>query len=117
MDYYKFITQIAKNKNEFFCLSDTDARELYKTKKQLFPCQQAEVIAAAKNLLGTNSGEILVGNEESEYWDKIQSDRQDKVSGKIKVQPTSKKERGKDKIVKKYENAVRNTHKFFDDGE
>ena len=79
--------------------------------------KQAEVIAAAKNLLGTNSGEILVGNEESEYWDKIQSDRQDKISGKIKVQPTCKKERGKDKIVKKYENAVRNTHKFFDDGE
>ena len=79
--------------------------------------KQAEVIAAAKNLLGTNSGEILVGNEESQYWDKIQSDRQDKISGKVKVQPTCKKERGKDKIVKKYENAIRNTHKFFDDGE
>ena len=79
--------------------------------------KQAEVISAAKNLLGTNSGEILTGNEESEYWEKIQSDRQDKISGKVKVKPSFKKERGKDRIVKQYEHAIRNTHKFFDEGE
>ena len=79
--------------------------------------KQAEVIASAKNLLGNNHGEILTGKDESEYWEKIQSDRQDKISGKVKVKPTSKKERGKDRLVKKYETTVRNTHKFFDDGE
>ena len=79
--------------------------------------KQAEVIAAAKNLLGANSGEILTGSDESEYWEKIQSDRQDKISGKVKVKPAIKKERGKDRLVKKFENSVRNTHKFFDDVE
>jgi len=79
--------------------------------------KQAEVIAAAKNLLGASSGEILTGSDETEYWEKIQSDRQDKISGKIKVKPAIKKERGKDRLVKKFENSVRNTHKFFDDAE
>ena len=79
--------------------------------------KQAEVIASAKNLLGNSSGEILSGAAESEYWDKIRVDRQDKISGKIKVKPSTKKERGKDRVVRKYEEAIRNSHKFFDDGE
>ena len=79
--------------------------------------KQAEVIASAKNLLGNSSGEILSGVAESEYWDKIRVDRQDKISGKIKVKPSTKKERGKDRVVRKYEEAIRNSHKFFDDGE
>ena len=79
--------------------------------------KQADVIASAKNLLGNSSGEILSGVAESEYWDKIRVDRQDKISGKIKVKPSTKKERGKDRVVRKYEEAIRNSHKFFDDGE
>ena len=80
--------------------------------------KQSEVLASAKNLLGNSCGEILSGVEESEYWDKIRIDRQDKISGKIKVKPSTKKERGKDRVVRKYEEAIRNnSHKFFDDGE
>ena len=78
--------------------------------------KQAEVIASAKNLIGSANGDILAGTEESEYWEKISSDRDDKISGRIKVKPAAKKERGKDRVVRKFEENVRNTHKFFDDG-
>ena len=78
--------------------------------------KQAETITSAKGLMGNNTGEILTGKEESNYWEKIRSDREDKISGKVKVKPTSKKERGKDRVVKNYEQAVRNTHKFFEEG-
>ena len=77
--------------------------------------KQAEVIASAKNLVGSGGGEILTGKEESQYWEKIRSDREDKISGKIKVKPVSKKERGKDRVVRKYDQSVRNTHKFFEE--
>jgi La-related protein 7 len=77
--------------------------------------KQAEVIASAKNLVSSSNGEILTGKEETEYWDKIHSDREDKISGKIKVKPVSKKERGKDRVVRKYDQSVRNSHKFFEE--
>lgn len=78
--------------------------------------KQAETLISAKGLMGNSNGEILTGEEESAYWNKIRSDREDKISGKVKVISASKKERGKDRVVKKYEQEVRNTHKFFDEG-
>ena len=78
--------------------------------------KQAETISSVKGLVSKCSGEILTGEEESAYWDKIQSDRIDKITGKIKITSTAKKERGKDRVVKKYEEAVRNKHKYFDEG-
>ena len=77
--------------------------------------KQAETIAGAgKGIVGV-PGEILRGQEETDYWTKIQKDRQDKISGKVPKVGGQKKMRGKDRVVKKYEETVRNTHRFFDD--
>jgi len=76
--------------------------------------KQAETISGAgKSIVGV-PGEILKAHEETSYWEKIRKDRQDKVSGKV-PKTGAKRMRGKDRLVKKYEETVRNTHRFFDD--
>ena len=76
--------------------------------------KQAETISGAgKGIVGV-PGEILKAQEETDYWAKIRKDRQDKVSGKV-PKTGAKRMRGKDRVVKKYEETVRNTHRFFDD--
>ena len=74
--------------------------------------KQAELIAGAKGIVGV-AGVILSGDEETDYWSKIRQDRSDKLSGKVQV--SAPKVRGKDRLVKKFETVVRNTHQFFDD--
>lgn len=76
--------------------------------------KQAETIAGAKGIVGS-LGQILVGEEETKYWEKLRNDRENKLSGNVKV-PGNKK-RGRDRLVKKHENAVSNTHRFFDDND
>ena len=45
--------------------------------------KQAETIAGAgKGIVGV-PGEILKGQEETDYWTKIRKDRQDKIGGKV----------------------------------
>ena len=45
--------------------------------------KQAETIAGAgKGIVGV-PGEILKGQEETDYWAKIKKDRQDKIGGKV----------------------------------
>lgn len=52
---------------------------------------------------------ILSGDEEQVYWDKMLKDRQDKFNKKIKV-----KQRGRDKLLKKAEKVL-GKHIKFDD--
>lgn len=54
------------------------------------------------------SAQILSGETEKTYWDKIKQDRDDKLSKKVKVE----KLRGRTKLMKKV-----NTHIKFDDDE
>ena len=46
-------------------------------------------------------------------------DREDKISGKIKVSNGPKKQRGKDRIIKKFHEMQQkeNAHKYFNEGE
>merc|ERR1719394_943756 len=60
---------------------------------------QAKTLSNAK-ILGNS--EILAGQVEKDYWAKIMKDREDKISGKIKVSNGTKKQRGKDRIIKKF---------------
>lgn len=53
--------------------------------------------------------EVLEGQKESDYWDKLQKQREEKLSKK-----TRKKERGKDKLMKKAENIL-GKHITFDE--
>merc|ERR1712110_837422 len=75
---------------------------------------QAKTLSNAK-ILG--NAEILTGQVEKDYWAKIMKDREDKISGKIKVSSGTKKQRGKIRIIKKFHEMQQkeNAHKFFND--
>jgi len=77
---------------------------------------QAKTLSNAK-ILGNS--EILAGQVEKDYWGKIMKDREDKISGKIKVSNGPKKQRGKDRIIKKFHEMQQkeNAHKYFNEGE
>ena len=62
---------------------------------------------------------ILLGQVEKDYWGKIMKDREDKISGKIKVSNGPKKQRGKDRIIKKFHEMQQkeNAHKYFNEGD
>jgi La-related protein 7 len=77
--------------------------------------EQAKTLANAK-ILGNS--EILSGQGEEEYWEKIMKDREAKVSGKVKVPNAGKKQRGKLRIIKKFEKSIQqheNSHCYFND--
>lgn len=77
---------------------------------------QAKTLANAK-ILGQS--EILSGESEENYWQKIKDDREAKLSGKIKKKSSTSKPRGKDRLVLKVHEMQQkeNCHKFFNEDE
>ena len=82
-------------------------------------CAHAEQAKTLSNAKILGQAEILSGEVEKEYWAKIMKDREDKISGKIKVSNGTKKQRGKVRIIKKFHEMQQkeNAHKYFNDEE
>ena len=79
-------------------------------------CGSEEQAKTLSNVTILGEGKVLSDAEEKEYWQKANSDRKEKLEGKIKVKST--RPRGKDKVVKQFksmEEKQANNHQFFEE--
>ena len=79
-------------------------------------CGSPEQAKTLSNVKILGDGKVLSDAEEKDYWEKANSDRKEKLEGKVKVK--SSRPRGKDKVVKQFkkmEEKQANNHKFFEE--
>ncbi len=79
-------------------------------------CGSPEQAKTLSNVKILGDGKVLSDSEEKEYWTKANQDREEKLSGKVKVKST--RLRGKDKVFISLINflwqVLRKARKFFD---
>lgn len=78
----------------------------------MFRCvdpEQALRLVAVKEIAGAGKVELVVGQEEQEYWAKIAKDREEKRHGKVHVNRTNTKK----KLIQKMD-TVKSAHVYFD---
>ena len=78
----------------------------------MFRCvdpDQALRLVAVKEVAGAGRVELVVGQQELDYWAKIAKDRQEKRHGKVHVNRTNTKK----KLIQKMD-TIKSAHVYFD---